>query len=473
MASSARKQRRAQAAATKDSYQNLQARLGIGAGSIADGSTYTLNPITRERQKLEAMYRGSWIVGVAVDAVADDMTREGVNLDSVLEPDQMEKISSAMERMSIWQNLSNAIRWSRLYGGAGCLMMIDGQDIEQPLRLDTVGPKSFKGLYVLDRWMAIPSIGEIVQDLGPDLGNPIFYQVQTDAPALVGKKIHHSRFLRFDGVELPYWQRRAEQGWGMSVVERLYDRLTAFDSTSMGAAQLVYKAHLRTLKVKGLTQILATNGPGMEALAKNVEAIRRFQSTEGLSVIDAEDDFTTATYAFSGLSELIMQFGQQLSGSLQIPLVRLFGQSPAGLNSTGESDLRNYYDGILSHQESKLRSPVTRLLSVMIRSELSIDPPEGFNFGFTPLWQVTDKEKADIATSIAGAVVGALDAGVIDKPTAMKELRQSADITGIFSNITDALITEAELEPPPISETLPLEQPAGGKDQPDVQASDT
>ncbi|MDI5448925.1 hypothetical protein MJL27_26670, partial [Salmonella enterica subsp. enterica serovar Anatum] len=41
-----------------------------------------------------------------------------------------------------------------------------------------------------------------------------------------------------------------ENEWGMSVVERIWDRLTAFDSATVGAAQLVYKAHLRTYKVE-------------------------------------------------------------------------------------------------------------------------------------------------------------------------------------------------------------------------------
>ena len=55
---------------------------------------------------------------------------------------------------------------------------------------------------------------------------------------------------------------------GMSVVERIWDRLTAFDSATVGAAQLVYKAHLRTYSVEKLRELIALGGPAFEALLK-------------------------------------------------------------------------------------------------------------------------------------------------------------------------------------------------------------
>ena len=65
--------------------------------------------------------------------------------------------------------------------------------------------------------------------------------------------------------------------------------MIAFDSATMGAAQLAYKAHLRTMKVKGYRQIQAAGGPLAIGFAKQMELIRQFQSIEGVTVIDAED----------------------------------------------------------------------------------------------------------------------------------------------------------------------------------------
>jgi len=440
-----------------DGLQNFQARLGLGTDNLLSAGRYNQSaPVTRDPRQLEAMYRQSWIVGAAVDAVADDMTRAGVDFGSAVAPDVVEAMNGQADDLKLWDSVGDTIRWARLYGGAIGVLLIDGQDTATPLRPETVKQDAFRGILPIGRWELIPDgvygIGPGITDLGPGLGMQEFYRVGPNAPALRNAEIHHSRVIRMEGVKLPYFQRVTEQGWGLSIIERLLDRLLAFDSASVGAAQLVFKAYLRTLKVKGLRQILAAGGAAEEALAKNVEAIRRFQTTEGLSIIDADDDFQTHAYTFAGLDDVLLQFGQQLAGATGIPLVRLFGQSPAGLNSTGDGDIRNYYDGINARQQRDLRSPLNRVFDVLHRSTTGDRPPKGFGYNFNPLWQQSEKEKADTAQTITTAVVGAYDAGILSKPAALKELKQSADVTGVFSNISVADITDAENEGPLLGE---------------------
>lgn len=455
-----------------DSFQNFEARVGLGTNNQASQYSYGFDFISRNRVQLEAMYRSSWVVGQAVDVVAEDMTRAGVDLEADLDPGDRDKLTAGFERMALWDRINDTIKWGRLYGGAIAVMLIDGQNPSTPLRPDSVSRDQFKGLFVLDRWLVQPSLNDLVTDMGPDMGMPRYYDVVDDSIALRRQRIHYSRVLRIDGVELPYWQKVSENLWGQSVIERLIDRLVAFDSTTVGAAQLVYKAHLRTLKVEKLREIIAMGGPALEALIKNVDMIRRFQSNEGLTLVDAADDMQTDTYQFSGLDNVLMQFGQQLSGALQIPLVRLFGQSPAGLNSTGESDLRTYYDNIKQQQERRLRAPLTRLFEVLVRSELGTKPPKGFAFSFTSLWQLSDTEKANNAKTVTEAVTTALDAGLIDAATGMKELRQSSHATGVFTSITDEQIEDAENAPPPVPEMElpnaddPNDRPQEGPEEP-------
>lgn len=445
---------------TMDGFQNLAARLGWGAGSQHDQSSYGFNFISRDRVKLEAMYRTSWVVGQAVDVVAEDMTREGADIKGSLAPDDVEHLAKALEALRIWDHLCDTIKWGRLYGGAIAVLLIDGQNVATPLNLDSITKDQFKGLLVLDRWQVTPDLQDLVIDYGPELGMPKFYNVMIGAKGLAGQRIHYSRIIRIDGVDLPFWQSQAENLWGQSVIERLFDRLTAFDSTTTGAAQLVYKAHLRTYKVPSLRKIIATGGPAFNALIKQMEQIRLWQSNEGLTVMDAEDTYEAHQYNFSGLSDILLQFGQQLSGALGIPLVRLFGQSPAGLNSTGESDLTMYYDNIKQQQERRLRSPLTKLYGVLSRSVLGKPLPDNFSLDFTSLWQMSDKEKADNASTITTAVIEAMDAGLVSRETALKELRQSSESTGVWSNITDEEIDQAADDPPPPSELNDEQDPA-------------
>ena len=65
---------------------------------------------------------------------------------------------------------------------------------------------------------------------------------------------------------------------------------------------------------------------------------------------------------------------------------------------------------------------------------------------FNPFMSVSNKDLADLAQQMASPIFDAFSNGLINKSTALKELKQQADKTGMWSNITDELITQAEEE---------------------------
>lgn len=449
---------------TADSFQNFQAALGLGTNNVASGATYGFNPITRNHVTLEWMYRGSWLVRAIVDSVADDMTRAGISFNTDLSPDQTDKLQDGLVRL-VWDPLCSTIKWARLYGGAIGVIWIDGQKMDTPLRVNTIGKGQFKMLLPLDRWQLQPVASSLVKEAGPHFGKPEFYTTVQDNFVLQRMRIHYTRVVRFEGSDLPYWQRVQENGWALSVIEPFYDRMVAYDSTSTGAAQLVYKAHLRTYSVEKLRELIATGGKAYQALLQQIQMIRMMQSNEGITLMDATDKFEATQYAFSGLSDILTQFGQQLSGAAGIPLTRLFGQSPAGMNSTGESDLRNYYDMINAQQRRVLTAPLMTLLRVLARSELGLeDLPDGFGFSFNPLWQMTDEQKAQHASSVTDTVTKVFDTGLISPHTALKELRQASRINGVWTNIKDEDI-EAAAEDPPAPDELAIPETGVPKEE--------
>lgn len=437
-------------AATNDSFVNFAAALGMGANNQISGSSYQINPITRNRVQLEFMYRGSWLVGMAVDAPAEDMCRAGIEIESTIDPEINDLMQAAIADLAIWSRLAECIKWARLYGGSLGYIMIDGADPATPLDLDTIGEGQFKGILPLDRWMVQPDMTDIITDMGLDFGQPKYYSMIATQPGLnvYWPKLHHSRVIRFVGIDLPFQQRQAENGWGESVIERIYDRLVSYDSTSQGAAQLVYKAHLRVMKVENLRGIIAAGGQAMAGLTAQIANMRLTQANEGITLLDTTDEFDALTYSFAGLSDMMLEFGQQISGSLQIPLVRLFGQSPSGLGATGESDLRTYYDHLAKQQEMRLRQPMVKILDIISRSVTGKPLPNGTKFRFNPLWLTTEAERAELGAKTTDSIIKTVEAGLISPQTALKELRQSSHATGLFTNITDEDIAAADEDIP-------------------------
>lgn len=444
-----------------DSYQNFAARVGVGANNLASGGTYGFNPITRIRTLLEWAYRGSWLVGKAVDCIPEDMTKRGVTFLGEQAPEDIEKLGRAVSRYQLWTRICETLKWSRLYGGALLFILIKGQKSDTPLRPETVGRKGLLNFVVLDRWMVEPSLQDLVTDLSShDLGKPKYYDVTADGTALPSMRIHHTRVIRFDGISLPYNQRIAENLWGLSVIERIYDRLIAYDSATTGAAQLLYRADIRTYSVPKLRQIIAMGGDAFNALVAQIQHNELWQSNERMFVIDADDKFERMQFNFTGVTDVIMQMSLQVSGGLDTPIVRLFGQSPGGLNATGDADFRNYYDSINQRQESDLRPKLEPLFRVIAQSE-GIELSDDFGFVFNPLWILDDKDRAEVGDKSTATILATEEAGIIKKSTALKELQRLAPLTGLWTQITDDDVADAEEEeanPPPVAE--------GGDDPP-------
>lgn len=450
-----------------DGFDNFLSRIGLNNDNALSGGTYDFNLITTNRLLLEAAYRGSWVIGVGVDSIADDMTRAGIQLTSNDAADKIGDMKAMMSRLQIFQSVGNGIRWGRLYGGAIAVMDIKGQDKSTPLDPETISEGQFQGIVIYDRWQINPALFDTI-DSGPEMGLPKFYSIVTnntptgstpDANASGQIKVHHSRVIRFGGVPLPYFQAITNMMWEESVCERIWDRLISFDNATMSSASLVDRANLRTIGIEGLREIMAAGGKAQQGLERQFDMMRMLQVNEGLTLIDKEDTFASTAYSFAGLSDMMLQFGQQIAGGFGIPLVRFFGQSPAGLNSTGEGDLRMYYDNINAQQEAKLRNPFEKIVKILYRSMYAESAPKDMQFTFTPLWQTTPMDKATIAKLNTDTITEAHDSGLVDTPTAMKELRQSSGDSGIFSNITDEQINEAETEEPPMPEDQPGIEP--------------
>ncbi|MBV7693864.1 DUF1073 domain-containing protein [Limnobaculum sp. M2-1] len=460
--------------ATADGYNNFTAKLGNNTQNIQTGGTYTPGYITRNRVMLEFAYRSSFLVGAGVDAMADDMTRKGINISSKLKPGQKGTIETFWDEIAIWDGLNDTLKWSRLYGGALLVVLIEGQDMSTPLKLDRIKEGQFKGVMCLDRWMVTPSYVNLVTDYGPNFGKPKFYKVVTNQQGIPPWKIHYSRLIRMEGDSLPFQQAQTENGWGMSVVERIFERIQAFDTATVGTTQLIHKAHLRTYSIEKLRQILATGGDLEKGLMRHMDMIREFQTIEGMTIMDAADKFETHSYSFAGIADVILRFAEQVSGATGIPLVRLFGQSPSGFN-TGDGDLENYYSRVNSLQERRLRRHIRWLLDISWRSLFGEPLPDDFTFEFNKLWEMSDTDRATMANNVATALATAVRDIGMSPSAALSDFRNMSDVIGIGGSITDEDIenakaqwteNESETSAPPAFGNSVREKPVGDS-QPD------
>ncbi|WP_322201116.1 phage portal protein [Acutalibacter intestini] len=430
---------------TADAFSNPLFRLGYGSQSPLEATQYPLTRMTGNYQLLSSLYRGNWIVGHLTEIVPDDMTREWFQATGAT-PKALEELDQVQRAVRLREKVSEGLKWGRLYGGAVGLILLRGQEgvLDQPLDLESVLPGAFAGLYVLDRWSGVEPEAGLVGDMSdPDFGLPEYYSIQGPEGGLAAR-VHHSRVVRFTGRELPLLERQAELYWGGSEIEAIYQDVVKHDNVAHNMAALTFRANVDVMEVQNLDQLFSLSAVEQQRRFWNtMQAQSVMKSNFGTQLVNKGDQVKNTQYAFTGLQEVYDSMCQDLSGASRIPMTKLFGRSPAGMNATGESDLQNYYDFIDTLRESKLRPVLEKLLPVMAMSTWGA-VPKGLGVSFPPLWTPTAAELADIALKKAQAVRESFQAGLLRADTAQRELKKLAVETGMFDSITDEEIAANE-----------------------------
>ena len=429
-----------------DAYSNPAANLGAGANNLVQSAGYVMQRFTWDYYTLNILFRDNWIAKAIVEKPANEMMKNGFELQTQLDPEKVSKIMQTWTRTHTRERFLECLNWSRLYGGCLLIPMIDGQeDMSKPLDFDEVMPDSYKGCFTVDRWCGVSPSLELVTDINdPEFGQPEYYIV-TSAPMNKSIKIHHSRVIKMIGRKLPYWEEIAENYWGASELEHVYTELKKRDDTSANISFLIFLANIRVFKMKDLGQLISLGDQqGLQQVYDTMQSMNRLMCNTGTFAMDSDDDFGTQQYTFTGINDVYESFMLDISGAAEIPIDKLFGRSPTGFNS-GEETLQNYYDTIQEKQETYVRPGLEKLIKIITMSALG-EIPDDMELVFNPVRRPSNMEKADLGQKQTQAVLDAFSAGVVGKGTVLRELKQQTPVTNMWSNITDEMIQAADDE---------------------------
>ena len=429
--------KQAKVRASMDGYSNAAAFLGEASPLLSAG-TFVRSGLSSRPEVLTAAYREFWLATRIIDTPPEDMTRAWYTLTGDFSEEDLAALKRLESRHSVKQEITDALRWARLYGGAIALMVIRGESgrLDQPLDLDMLLPGCFQGLLVIDRSQGISPSLELEDDLDdPDYGLPMYYDVDLDIREPGTVRIHHSRVLRFVGRELPKPDMLRENYWGASELEHLWDELQKRSATSANIAQLIFQANITTLKMSNFGEELAMGTDGRKhGILSLLEEENRARTSFGLQILSKDDSLENHSYSFAGLSDVYEAFMMDIAGAAEIPATKLFGRSPQGFQSTGESDMRNYYEMISGLQERHLRPALERLLPVMAVSCWGFLPGD-LSFVFNPLTTESPDHAAELIDKLSSSVIEAYKAGLISRESAVEELKARGEPYAFWTKI--------------------------------------
>jgi hypothetical protein len=205
--------------------------------------------------------------------------------------------------------------------------------------------------------------------------------------------------------------------WHDSTLQILINNLKQYDTATAALATMMFQMNIDVISQTDLRKYLGTKG-GPEKVAERFMNLAMLKSFAGVAVIDKDtEEFQRHPYTFSGVDKAYSQLMYDVCGAADVPFTRLFGQSPAGMNATGESDTRNYYDHVAARREESLDGPMDELDQFLVRSAVGT-MPEDYESEWNPLWQESAKEEADAElvraqTATAYQAIGAIDEGIV------------------------------------------------------------
>lgn len=366
--------------------------------------------------ELDNLYDSNGTASKIIDKPVQDMFRQGYYFGGIA-GEQLQKLTDELDRLSLDVHLSKAMRLSRLHGKS-YILLATADAIPLDEQINTTKGLSYITTLSVSQ---VAAANEMLpaSEAGGCYDKPRYYRLQHGVGITSGSIIHHSRIIEV------VW------GDGKSVLEKIHAELLRFASVNANAASLVHEAKIDIIKTPELANQIEERS---DTIIKRFALVGMLKSNNGTVLLDANEDFISKTYNFSGLPDLMQEFAVQLSGVADIPFTVLFGRSPAGMNATGEHDLKNYYDTVGSYQRDYLR-PIMRMLINIISGYLlpvSVKP----ELVFSPLWQVDEKTLSEIEKNNADRDMKYLESGIITEAQTAKQLVEQ----GTYTVIDDAHI---------------------------------
>lgn len=366
-----------------DSWRSLFGSFG-GRRDRGRSDTVALVPNpTLDDFTLSSAYKDQWLVRRVVEARCDDALRCGWGVDDKEPLDNFTALNTATHTEGAFQR---ACHMADLKGGAGLFIgyqSTPGQSLLEPAPAGA----QVAFLEVFDRFQLVGLARNKEVD-SPEYDRPQIWQVTGTRRS--GLTFHHSRMIRFPGAPKGSDLGASEQDrdWGYSVLQCVWDDIVRYGVSWQAVSHLMQLASVGVLKLHGLIELLASKKTA-DAQAR-IDLLNEALSLSKLLLLDAKqgEDYKREAVSFTDMPALLQELQAAVAGAFKMPITRLFGRSPAGLNATGESDIRMWYDDVAAYRQKMIQPRLEELLAITEGHPIEVE--------FEPLWQPTAKELAEV-----------------------------------------------------------------------------
>lgn len=395
--------------------------------------------ISNMRQLLSQIYVEHGLVQTIVDVPVDDGLRGGVEVKTKqLSEDEIDLLLTEMEREEDLRIVGQALKWNRLFGGAGVVIITD-QDPSTPLNLAAITEDSPLEFRAVDMWELFWS-KQNTSDYSAVIDSNEFQDVEFYD--YYGKKLHKSRVLKMKGLTAPSFIRPRLRGWGFSVVETLARSINQYLKSTELLFEVIDEFKIDVYKIKNLTNTLLQPS-GTQKIQNRIQLANQQKNFQNAIVMDGEDDYVAKELTFGGIAETMAGIRMQIASDMRMPLTKIFGISAAGFSS-GEDDIENYNAMVESQVRQKSKFDILRLVEIRCQKLFGY-VPDDLKIEFKPLRILSAEQEENVKTQKFNRVLAAKTAGEIDS-FEFREACNRGNLLEIKLDTDDATIGKIESE---------------------------
>lgn len=437
----------------QDGYTNLLNKYGTMQDNSM-GYSYSQEPVITDLELIR-LYEGNGLFTKIIDRPSEEAVKHGFDIDYGDE-DIAEYVDDRLDELEFEDKFATAQKWARLYGGSIIVMLCDdGGGLEEPLDWNKV--TTIEELRVFERAIVQADYTSLynfhffdTMNGKKPFGQPEYYHVYSMYGYFT---VHYSRCLIFRNGRLPEHTTNAlYRYWGMPEYVKINRALRECITSHEDGVKLLERSVQAIYKMKNLAQLLSTDA-GEDKVLQRLQVIDMARGILNSIAIDTDgEDYDFKTLPMSGVKDVIDSTCNMLSAVTNIPQTILFGRSPAGMNSTGENDLENYYNMVENIQKQNMKKNARTVIDLILKQgmiEGKIPEVPKYKMKFAALWSTSESEQADISqkkaqteqTKAQTAQVY-IDSGVLDPSEVRKSLANEGDFD------IEEVITEDDLDLP-------------------------
>ena len=380
------------------------------------------------------------------ETTSTEMTRKWFELQSKSGGDKSERIAQIMARLDELKARDMFRKAAKLdgeFGRAQIYINIDNADDmkrQLPLTINSQGIRqgSLKSIQVIEPYWSTPYSWNASYPERPDFYVPTSWYI-------MGRKTHASRLLTFIGREVPDILKPAYNFSGISLTQLMEPYVNAWLRTRKAVNDLINNYSIPVLHTDLSATLEDGGAPGSGLLAR-LKAFTLTRNNQSIAAINKDSELLEFAEASIGsLDKLQAQSQEHMAAPAHIPLIKLFGVVPTGLNATGEGEIQVWYDWINACQVNLFEPNLHTLLNI-VQLDLFGDIDDDLVIHWITLDEPTQKELSEIRKSDADMDTGYINAGVISPDEARSRLQSDPD-SG-YSNLTGN-VPEPDPEPEP------------------------